>query len=50
MRLALTRRGTGRFLRIGHVRALLENLLMDDVRVLPTAGPAATLIARRSRG
>lgn len=46
MRQALTRRGTGRFLNAEHIKRTLETMIAGDVKVLPLAGPAATLIAR----
>ena len=47
MRHALTRRGTGSFLPPAGVRAVLTRAMSCDVRNVPCAGPAATIIARR---
>lgn len=47
MTLALSLRGSGRFLPLDEVHALLERNGEFDVRVLPCGGPAAALIARR---
>jgi len=40
-------RKTGRFLDIEAIRAQVSRTMACDVRLLPSAGPAATLIARR---
>lgn len=47
MRTRLARHGTGRFLDIRAVKARLSAAMHSDARLLPSAGPAATLIARR---
>lgn len=48
MKAALTYRGTGRFLPVGHVSGILNSRFGMDVRRLPCGGPAAALIARRN--
>ncbi|WP_298843877.1 class I SAM-dependent methyltransferase [uncultured Roseobacter sp.] len=45
---SMTLRGTGRFLDPAQVISVLRNTAFCDVRVVPCAGLAATLIARRS--
>ena len=47
MRLAVTWRGTGRFLSCKQVLDTLQKSGEFDVRTVPTQGPAATLLARR---
>lgn len=47
MQKRLVSRGTGQFLSIPKIEARLRDEMNCDVRVLPSSGPAATLIARR---
>ena len=47
MQMRLVSRGTGQFLSIPRIEAGLRQEMNCDVRVIPSSGPAATLIARR---
>ena len=49
MRKRLSCRNTGRFLDIDFIRTRMTQTMPCDVRLLPSAGVAATLIARRHR-
>jgi ubiquinone/menaquinone biosynthesis C-methylase UbiE len=48
MRQALLYRGTGRFLSRSQLMQAIESLQDFEVRVIPSHGPASTLLARRS--
>lgn len=49
MRQALLYRGTGQFLSRQHVIETIESIDKFNVRVIPSNGPAATLLARRNK-
>jgi ubiquinone/menaquinone biosynthesis C-methylase UbiE len=44
----LTFRGTGRFLQTANVISMLQSSVSCDVRIVPVAGPAAMIVARRA--
>ncbi len=47
MTIALSLRGSGRFLKLSRIVSRLEGHGGFDVRILPCNGPAAALMARR---
>ncbi|MDX8346960.1 methyltransferase domain-containing protein [Cognatiyoonia sp. IB215446] len=49
MQARLAYRRTGRFLDIDTIKAQVSRAMNCDVQILPSSGPAATLIARRKR-
>ncbi len=48
VRRLLTFRGTGRFLQTANVISMLRCSMSCDVRIVPVAGPAAMIVARRA--
>jgi hypothetical protein len=48
-RQAILWRGTGRFLPVNKVVEILRQSETFDVRIIPSKGPAAALVARRVR-
>ncbi|MEL6838235.1 MAG: methyltransferase domain-containing protein [Pseudomonadota bacterium] len=49
MQARLAYRRTGRFLDIDTIKAQVSRAVNGDVQIMPSSGPAATLIARRTR-